>query len=266
MKQKELLEKLEGEPKDSGDQIRLIKKFFSYMTGKNIRKLGGKMKFYYLKIILFLFFINIAHAASDNLTIPNSFSTGEVVSASKINANFDAIKNKVNKLNLGKSIFFPDGFIGTPVITGSEYTVASGKTLYILAYYEHVSIDNIKCGKKFDNDASKDIAVPIIVPAGKTVIPSTSFNGFIIDSSFEAFHTNLSSNATYTVANNKILVINTFFNNASAYTEITVNNIKLFDSQYYINKLPLMIPSGSTVTNSQSSETMCITGYFIPTD
>ena len=55
MKQKELLEKLEGEPKDSGDQIRLIKKFFSYMTGKNIRKLGGKMKFYYLKIILFLF-------------------------------------------------------------------------------------------------------------------------------------------------------------------------------------------------------------------
>ena len=53
MKQKELLEKLEGEPKDSGDQIRLIKKFFSYMTGKNIRKLGGKMKFYYLKIILF---------------------------------------------------------------------------------------------------------------------------------------------------------------------------------------------------------------------
>ena len=27
MKQKELLEKLEGEPKDSGDQIRLIKKF-----------------------------------------------------------------------------------------------------------------------------------------------------------------------------------------------------------------------------------------------
>ena len=64
-----------------------------------------KMKFYYLKIILFLFFINIAHAASDNLTIPNSFSTGEVVSASEINANFDAIKNKVNELNLGKSIF-----------------------------------------------------------------------------------------------------------------------------------------------------------------
>ena len=83
MKQKELLEKLEGELKDSGDQIRLIKKFFSYMTGKNIRKLGGKMKFYYLKIILFLFFINIVHAASDNLTIPNTFSTGEIVSASK---------------------------------------------------------------------------------------------------------------------------------------------------------------------------------------
>ena len=61
MKQKEILEKLEGELKDSGDQIRLIKKFFSYMAGKNIRKLGGKMKFYYLKIILFLFFINIAH-------------------------------------------------------------------------------------------------------------------------------------------------------------------------------------------------------------
>ena len=51
MKQKELLEKLEGELKDSGDQIRLIKKFFSYMAGKNIRKLGGKMKFYYLKFI-----------------------------------------------------------------------------------------------------------------------------------------------------------------------------------------------------------------------
>ena len=31
MNQKELLEKLEGEPKDSGDQIRLIKKFFSYI-------------------------------------------------------------------------------------------------------------------------------------------------------------------------------------------------------------------------------------------
>ena len=67
-----------------------------------------KMKFYYLKIILFLFYINIAHAASDNLTIPNTFVDGEIVSASKFNANFEAVKNKVNQLNLGKSIFFPN--------------------------------------------------------------------------------------------------------------------------------------------------------------
>jgi hypothetical protein len=35
MKQKELLEKLEGELIDAGDQIRLINKYFSYITGKN---------------------------------------------------------------------------------------------------------------------------------------------------------------------------------------------------------------------------------------
>jgi hypothetical protein len=106
----------------------------------------------------------------------------------------------------------------------------------------------------------------MIVPAGKTVRANNSFNGLIVDSGFEAFHTNLSANGTYNVANNKILVINTFLNNGSSFNKITVDNIELFNNQYFTNKLPLMIPSGSTVTNSNSSEKLCITGYFIPTD
>ena len=83
---------------------------------------------FYLIIILFLFFINIAHAASDNLTIPNSFSTGEVVSASEINANFEAVKNKVNQLNLGKSIFFPNIVVDKSIFSAPLKTFGTKST------------------------------------------------------------------------------------------------------------------------------------------
>lgn len=223
-----------------------------------------KMKFYYLKIILFLFFINIVHAASDNLTIPNTFSDGEVVSASKFNANFEAVKNKVNKLNLGKSIMFPDGFIGTPIIRNTAYTVPSGSVLYILTFYDRLQIDNIECAKS----VSPVLESPIIVPAGKTVVPvdDGSFNGFIIDNaSFEGFHTTLAANGTYTVANDKILVVTSWFSQSemgNSQEKYKIDNITVVS--YGRQHSLLMVPSGSTLKNANpNSQSSCITGYLI---
>ena len=76
------------------------------------------------------FAINIVHAASDNLTIPNTFSDGEVVSASIFNANFEAVKNKVNKLNLGNRFKWIDQYVSDEL--ADKYLAASD--LVVLPY------------------------------------------------------------------------------------------------------------------------------------
>jgi hypothetical protein len=270
MKQKELLEKIEEEFKDYGCQIRLIKKIFSYINGKIIRKVGGKMKFYYLNIILFIIFINIAHASSDNLTITNLFSTGEIVSASKINENFDAIETKVNELNLGKSIYYPDGFWGTPILSNtSTYTVPTGKTLYVTAYNatgDYLNFDGISChGNKWGKHAS-NLNHPVIVKEGETLTQLTLLNGFLVDKGVEVTKIILdNSGRSFTVPNGKYLIITLFYSINPKM--LLVDNVLLSDSELKDEasqeRLPYLIPSGKTIKSEDNGEDMCIIGYYM---
>ena len=55
-----------------------------------------------LTLIVFLLFVSASFADdyiySDNLTIPNTFSSGETISSEKMNQNFQAIQNAINEL------------------------------------------------------------------------------------------------------------------------------------------------------------------------
>ena len=113
-----------------------------------------------------------------------------------------------------------------------------------------------------------DSSNPIIVPAGKTVVPvdDGSFNGFIIDNaSFEGFHTTLAANGTYTVANDKILVVTSWFSQSemgNSQEKYKIDNITVVS--YGRQHSLLMVPSGSTLKNANpNSQSSCITGYLI---
>ena len=130
--------------------------------------------------------------------------------------NFEAVKNKVNQLNLGKSIFSPDGFWGTPIlINTSTYTVPTGKTLYVTAYnstQDYLYIDDVKChGNIYGKDTS-NLNQPVIVPEGKSFAYITLLNGFLVDKGVEVTKIVLNnSNPSFTVPNGKYLIITLFY-------------------------------------------------------
>ena len=58
------------------------------------------MKHLILTLIAVFLFSSAGFAvdnASDNLTLPHSFSAGETISSSKMNENFEALKQKLNE-------------------------------------------------------------------------------------------------------------------------------------------------------------------------
>ena len=61
-----------------------------------------------LGVVMILGILAIPSYATDNITIPNTFNSGETISAAKMNENFQKLIDKVNKLN--KSVY-SDGYI-----------------------------------------------------------------------------------------------------------------------------------------------------------
>ena len=51
-----------------------------------------------LGLILMVGVFGMSTFASDNISIPNTFSSGSTISSSKMNENFELIKNKLNQL------------------------------------------------------------------------------------------------------------------------------------------------------------------------
>ena len=66
--------------------------------------------------------------SSDNFTIPHDFSSGETISSQKMNENFNAIQELLNKLiQLNNLTVFP--WAGTQQLGSSEYDRGYGVTV-----------------------------------------------------------------------------------------------------------------------------------------
>jgi hypothetical protein len=267
MKQKELLQKIEEKPKDDSNQISLIKKITLNVNLKLIRQLGAKMKYYYLNIILIFFYINTGHAL-DNLTIPNSFSTGEVVSSSKINANFDAIKTNVNQLNssINKSLIFPDGDWGNPItkLADGSYTVPNGKTFYLLSFEGKLEFNGVEYIKTNNSKYGEVIANPVIIKENTTLSGGSWMTGFEVDKGVEVVNEEITDSIGYTVPGGKTLIILTTDQLAAYYGGLTLNSQQLFGlDQDNIFHLPIIVTENNIIYANQSGTYRTrFTGYL----
>ena len=249
------------------------------------------MKQLTLTIISVIFLCSSVFAA-DNISDNSSFhvfNPGETISSSKMNDNFEITKlskleliNQINELrdNLTYvmsqmnsspqgSLFYPDGFWGTPVLINSnEYTVPNGKTFYITAYNSsenYLYIDNDRCHGNRSGFGSSNLNQPLIVPEGKSIKYLISLNGFLVDKGVEAIKILLDdSNTSFNVPEGKYLVITLVYNQYS-FQKLLVDDIEISDSRFQNEssqeRMPYLIPSGKTIKRKEQYE-VCITGYL----
>jgi len=113
---KDRLEKLESELKESKDEIHSLKSSFSLKIERGIGKLLSRFtrKQIILGSVIVLFSISIIGIAG-TVTKTYTFSSGDVVSASKINTNFDTLYTLVNG-NLDDSNI--SGISGSKITSG----------------------------------------------------------------------------------------------------------------------------------------------------
>ena len=251
-------------------QISLIKKINLNVNLKLIRQLGAKMKYYFLNIILIFFFITTAHALDDDLTIPNSFSTGEVVSSSKINANFDEIKNNVNQLNssINKSLIFPDGDWGNPItkLADGNYIVPNGKTFYLLSFEGRLEFNGVEYIKTDSSKYGEVIANPVIIKENTTLSGGDSawMTGFEVDKGVEVVNEEITDSIGYTVPGGKTLIILTTDQLASYYGGLTINGSQLFGKDKdNIFHLPIIVTENNIIyANQAGTYRTRFTGYL----
>ena len=158
---KDRLEKLENELKESKDEIHSLKSSVSLTIERGIRKLLSRFtrKQIILGSLIVLFSISIIGIAG-TVTKTYTFSSGDVVSASKINTNFDTLYTLVNG-NLDDNNI--SGISGSKITSG---TVAAARI-------DNLSASIITSGV-FDNSTIPKPANHITIFSGQT---PTTYNG-----------------------------------------------------------------------------------------
>lgn len=176
------------------------------------------------------------------ITKPHTFSNGGIVSASEMNANFDALYTKVNALDsTANTIRFPDGDTGTPVLnTSGAYVVPAGKTLFIMAAASIVY-------RGGSNAICVSTQYGCMVEAGSSLTTSNAISGFLVDTVTAPLNNNSGS---YTVPAGKTAII------LSTPTNISVGSTVV---QTQNPGLVGFYPAGTTLTWSGGS---WITGYL----
>ena len=114
---KDRLDKLENELKESKDEIHSLKSSVSLKIERGIGKLLSRFtrKQIILGSLIVLFSISIIGIAG-TVTKTYTFSSGDVVSASKINTNFDTLYTLVNGNLDGSNITFDPDSIKTSAV------------------------------------------------------------------------------------------------------------------------------------------------------
>ena len=137
---KDRLEKLENELKESKNEIHSLKSSVSLKIERGIRKLLSRFtrKQIILGSLIVLFSISIIGIAG-TVTKTYTFSSGDVVSASKINTNFDTLYTLVNGNLDGSNIGIdPDSLVlfGTPSKFDGNLGGRSGADAICLTYVD----------------------------------------------------------------------------------------------------------------------------------
>ena len=148
---KDRLEKLENELKESKDEIHSLKSAVSLKIERGIGKLLSRFtrKQIILGSLIVLFSISIIGIAG-TVTKTYTFSSGDVVSASKINTNFDTLYTLVNgNLDGANMSIDPDSMVlfTTPMnITGNMGWISGADALCTLHHdSERTSIITNSC-------------------------------------------------------------------------------------------------------------------------
>jgi hypothetical protein len=212
----------------------------------------GFMKHLILILIPVFLFSSAGFAvdnASDNLTLPHSFSSGETISSSKMNENFEAIQEHTNSIAQRvsglESLKFPDGFSGIIVQTSADYTVPSGKNLYILTIGNNQWL-NVNGEEIWSNQPS--LQSPIIISENSQLnsTGTSNFTGLLINQKV----TPLFSDINYTVPADKTL----FILNIIGSGDIKINGANFLSNSYQRLSLsiPFIVKSGHTLTSTSS--------------
>jgi hypothetical protein len=291
MKQKELIEKLESLEKEINSLKEKKQNKIHYLLLQIMEKYTKKQIFVFS--IVFLFLLTL-FAYAGTVTKTNTFSTGEVVSASKINANFDTLytlvngnldDNNISSLSSSKitgvlgissipklpDIFFPDGFGGTTktisLESGNNYTyvVPDNKTFYLMSQslqfgslwfnnYEYVN-----CGMG-----------TVIVKAGTTISGGTVqkfITGFEVTEGVQVVNEVLDNGVNdFTVPAGKTLYILSLSKaEGDERSALYIDSKKLIMQNEYGSwcfSHPVIVSEGLTIKASSAGYKAAITGYL----
>ena len=257
-----------------------------------------------LILILFLNF-GVLSATTDNITsesVMNVFNSGETISSSKMNENFEILKlsktelvNIVNELrdNLtqisnqmiqlnsqlnssNNNLFFPDGLDGemkTLNMIDNSYSVPNGKTFYITYHYGSVDID----GKMYASSTEGgQFSFPVVVKGGSVLTGDNFITGFEIDANVEIVNEDLDYYSNpYTVPNGKTLFIlsvtsdkgdgrDGLFIQSAGNVECNSTSVKLHQNRvgYTYKGFPIIVTEGHTLCPSSVGWERRITGYL----
>lgn len=185
------------------------------------------------------------------------------------------------------NLSYPEGFTGmTPIILqggGLAYTVPTGKNCYITNIYSDdetnvVSVDGKAVQRNRSNlNVYTPITQPIIVGAGEEITRSNaniSLNGFLVDNNVTPITQEVTTTTSYTVPTGKSLVILSGANRTgtSIVIRIIADGAILFDgiandattsTKTTSFQNPIVLPSGTVLSSSNSSIDYHINGYLI---
>jgi len=288
MKQKEIIEKLESLEKGINSLKEKKQNKIQYLLLQIMEKYTKKQIFVFSIVFLFLFAL---FAYAGTVTKTNTFSTGEVVSASKINTNFDTLytlvngnldDNNISSLSSSKitgvldissipklpDTRFPDGFGGTSktisLESGNNYTyvVPDNKTLYILS----ITSDSLW----FDNYEYLNFRTGVaIVKAGTTISGGTVqkfITGFEVTEGVQVVNEVLDNGVNdFTVPAGKTLyILSISEKEGDERSALYIDDKKLLlqstVSLYFTN--PVIVSEGLTIKASSAGYKAAITGYL----
>jgi len=288
MKQKEIIEKLESLEKGINSLKEKKQNKIQYLLLQIMEKYTKKQIFVFSIVFLFLFAL---FAYAGTVTKTNTFSTGEVVSASKINTNFDTLytlvngnldDNNISSLSSSKitgvldissipklpDTRFPDGFGGTSktisLESGNNYTyvVPDNKTLYILS----ITSDSLW----FDNYEYLNFRTGVaIVKAGTTISGGTVqkfITGFEVTEGVQVVNEVLDNGVNdFTVPAGKTLyILSISKKEGDERSALYIDDKKLLlqstVSLYFTN--PVIVSEGLTIKASSAGYKAAITGYL----
>lgn len=295
MKQKEIIEKLESLEKEINSLKDKKQNKVHYLLLQIMEKYTKKQIFVFSIVSLFLFAL---FAYAGTVTKTNTFSTGDVVSASKINTNFDTLftlvngnldDNNISSISSSKitgvlgissipklpaDIFFPDGFGGTTktisLESGNNYTyvVPDNKTFYLMSQ----SINHATDGSLwFNNYEYTNCSMnTVIVKAGTTISGGTVqrfITGFEVTEGVQVVNEVLNNGVNdFTVPAGKTLYILSISKaEGDERSALYIDGKKFLLQNAYISfcfSHPVIVSEGLTIKASSAGYKAAITGYL----